>query len=210
MVYAEFALSLGRLELPKDWQVYGALNYDLTHARNFMVENFQGEMLWLMDDDHTFAPDILKRLIAHGKDIVGPLVLGRRTPFPTSARVDDEPLDRDAPPGLYEVDYAGGAGLLIHRRVFEAIEPPWFWNGRLDPEDSSSHLSDDYYFCKKAREAGFSIYCDTSLLMGHMTVTTLLPEWKDSHQQWFTLQETAGATTYYAQEEKKCSTSLSR
>lgn len=207
LVYAEFAMSLARLDKPKDWEVYAAYNYDLTHARNFMVENFKGDLLWLMDDDHTFGPDILRRLIAHDKDIVGPLVLGRRTPFKTSARIDGEPLDRDAEPGLYEVDYAGGAGLLIKRHVFEAIEPPWFWNGRLDPDDSSSHQSDDYYFCEKAREAGFSIYCDTSVLMGHMTVTTILPEWKDSHNQWFTRQETAGATTWYAQEEAPCSTS---
>lgn len=201
-VYAEFALNLARLAQQTNFDIYGALNYDLAHARNGMVEIFEGDYLWLMDDDHTFEPDILKRLLAHKKDIVGPLVLGRRAPFVTCARVDGKPLDRNRPAGLVQCDRLGGAGMLIHRRVFDAISPPWFLHGRTDPNDSQSHQSDDAYFCNKALEAGFELWCDTSVHMGHMTICNLNPEWQDGHQQWFTRADLPGdAHTWFAQEE---------
>ncbi len=62
---------------------------------------------------------------------------------------------------LIECDGVGGGCLLIHRRVFDAIEKPYF---KCNPD---TFIGEDFYFCRKAREAGFKIYLDPSILLGH-------------------------------------------
>lgn len=130
--------------------------------------------LWIMGDDHTFEPNIVARLLAHDVDIVVPHCLKRYPPW--------EPVvwDRDGEfyvhpqlpeSGLTEVHAAGSAGMLIRRRVLEAVEPPWF-EGR----------NEDIGFCEKARAAGFDVYCDPEILLGHITLATVQPTWSDG--QW--------------------------
>jgi hypothetical protein len=169
--FTEFALALGRLDLPADWQIVGALNYDLAHARNFLAGEFTGDHLWLVDDDHTFRPDILKRLLSHGVDLVGPLCLGRRSPYPMCPRRNGKPINPETP-GLTEVDETGGAGLLIHRRVFKQVEYPWFAHGNTA---DGGHISDDQYFTRKARAAGVKVHVDTSLTMPHINLAFIEP-----------------------------------
>ncbi len=62
---------------------------------------------------------------------------------------------------LIECDGVGGGCLLIHRRVFEAIEKPYF---KCNP---GTFIGDDFYFCRKVQEAGFKIYLDPGILCGH-------------------------------------------
>ena len=62
---------------------------------------------------------------------------------------------------LIECDGAGAGCLLVHRRVFEAIEPPWF---RCE---GNTAVGEDFDFCRKAQAAGFKIYCDPGVLCGH-------------------------------------------
>jgi len=66
---------------------------------------------------------------------------------------------------LIEVDRCGTHCLLIHRSVLEAVEEPRFM--RTTAPDSGATGS-DYYFCNKAREAGFPIYVDMSVISGHL------------------------------------------
>ncbi len=62
---------------------------------------------------------------------------------------------------LIECDGIGGGCLLIHRRVFEAIEQPYF---KCNP---NTFIGEDFYFCRKAQAAGFKIYLDPGVLCGH-------------------------------------------
>lgn len=62
---------------------------------------------------------------------------------------------------LIECDGVGGGCLLIHRRVFEAIEKPWF---KCNP---GTFIGEDFYFCRKAQAAGFKIYLDPGIICGH-------------------------------------------
>lgn len=72
-----------------------------------------------------------------------------------------------------EVDFLGTGFMLIHRRVFEAMiaadEDNWYFdpNNKMNKtfvffdceleRDRRVYLSEDYYFCKKARNLGFKI-----------------------------------------------------
>ena len=62
---------------------------------------------------------------------------------------------------LIECDGVGCGCLLIHRRVFEAIEDPWFVC------KNNLHMGEDFDFCRKVQTAGFKIYADPGVLCGH-------------------------------------------
>ncbi len=62
---------------------------------------------------------------------------------------------------LLECDGVGGGCLLIHRRVFEAIEPPYF------KYTDGTAGGEDFYFCRKVQEAGFKIFVDPGVICGH-------------------------------------------
>jgi GT2 family glycosyltransferase len=57
--------------------------------------------------------------------------------------------------------------MMIHRRVLDALEKPFF---RLVTDEAATRLmdSEDFYFCRKAREAGFTIYLDTDMPCSHV------------------------------------------
>jgi hypothetical protein len=130
--------------------------------------------LWVIGDDHTMSPDIVARLLEHDVDVVVPHCLKRYPPWePVVWDYDGEFYTHPQLPesGLTEVHAAGSAGMLITRRVLEAVEPPWF-EGR----------NEDIGFCEKARDAGFSVYCDPEIMLGHVTLATVQPTWSEG--QW--------------------------
>jgi hypothetical protein len=172
--FSLFGLTLARLDLPEGWQIMGALNYDCAHASNFLAENFEGDYLLLLGDDHTLAQDLVTRLLAHEREVVAALCLGRRPPFPPTARVDGGPLELEDEPGLIEVDECGTAGMLIHRSVFEALSYPYFKHYDLP---DGGYVSDDLYFSRKVRKAGFRIAVDTSLILSHTALVDIEPEY---------------------------------
>ena len=146
---------------------------------NRLVELMTGEWLWFMGDDHVFKPDTLLRLLMHDADVVVPLVLQRQEPFlPVVCTGENEAglqhtyALADIPErGLFEVHSAGTGGMLVRRRVFRAIEPPWFEPAPV----VGGHLSEDFSFCKRIREAGFSIYCDPETQIGHLSIAAIWP-----------------------------------
>jgi hypothetical protein len=53
---------------------------------------------------------------------------------------------------------------LVPQRVGKKTYRPWFTN---DPRWDSAH-SDDYAFCRRARESGFRVFADTRQRVGHI------------------------------------------
>ena len=62
--------------------------------------------------------------------------------------------------GLQEVDITGGGCMLIRREIFHKVSEPWF-----APEFK---FGTDIQICNKAKEAGYTVWCDTSLKIGHL------------------------------------------
>lgn len=61
---------------------------------------------------------------------------------------------------LQEVAVQGGGCMLLRLSMFDRIRAPWF-----EPEFD---LGTDIQICKKAKEAGFKVCCDTSIQIGHV------------------------------------------
>lgn len=158
----------------KGVDICGACNSIIRH----MVQN-DHEYVWMMGDDHAFESDIVKRLMAHDVDVIVPHCLKRYPPWhPVVYSHQNEEgwyVKADLPEkGLTKIHAAGSAGMLIKRRVIEALADPWF-----DPSPDAAGLNEDLHFCQKVREAGFDIYCDPQVPLGHISVHTVLPIWAD-------------------------------
>jgi cellulose synthase/poly-beta-1,6-N-acetylglucosamine synthase-like glycosyltransferase len=142
-------------------------------ARTFLQGEY--DALLFVDSDMVVPPDLLTRLIGHDKDIVSALAF-RRTPgyepcIFMECNEQDAKFYLDYPKGLTEIEGVGMACTLIKRKVFETVPEPWFFPHKI--------LGEDLSFCVRAREAGFKIYCDTTLICGHVGIETIT----DRHYQ---------------------------
>lgn len=72
--------------------------------------------------------------------------------------------------GLQEVDAVGSGCLLIAKRVLEAIEEPFVRKWK----DGFAITGLDFYFCEKAKEKGFKVYCHYGYLCDHYKELSLL------------------------------------
>jgi len=166
-------------------------------GRNEMVRRFlegEGERLLMVDSDMVFAAGSLERLASRDVDMVAGLCFTRYIPplptvFRDVTRVREDgreflriqcqetlgwlelhpealqeracvltPAPVDA---MVRADATGGAFLLVHRRVFEGVEEPWF-------ERDALKRGEDFNFFQKARRAGFELWVDRSVMVGHL------------------------------------------
>jgi len=148
-----------------DYQIIvSTRGYNTAENRNkIAVQAVNGNCthLLLTDDDMVYEPDCLERLLAHDKDIVGATY---NTKYETQTKVI-ELLDEEKEE-LFKCKALGGGMLLIKTTVFMKIRQPHF--GYKWHENGMVKMSNDWFFCEKAIEAGFEIWCDGSLKVGHL------------------------------------------
>jgi len=83
---------------------------------------------------------------------------------------EDGTLERTEAPeentGLIKIDRCGSSFIMIKREVLEKLEKPLY---KFDfNDDYTQHdRSEDLRFCDNAREAGFDVWCDTSVVCNH-------------------------------------------
>lgn len=143
--------------------------------------------IFFMDDDMVFPPDTLMRLLVHDKPIVTALYLLRSFPhrpaFFDKAYSNGKNKFASLVPGmkgLVKGTNAGFGAVLIKTEVFRAMEDPWVRLGELDKDG----WCDDVGFFNRAREAGYDVYCDLDVQVGHMTYNTIWPEYLNG--EWYT------------------------
>lgn len=180
--YTKFSISLQFLVTPPNTKLDWQTGINVALSCNRVLERMHGEWVWIMGDDHVFAPHTLLRLLDRNVDVVVPLCAYRRPPFAPvvfSGEVDGKPgnwkvlnwIDFNGKTGLQEVYVAGSAGMLIRKNVIQALSDPWFEVG----QERSDGLNEDITFCKKVRAAGFKIYVDLDTVIGHIGQITVWP-----------------------------------
>ena len=196
-----FSSCIDRLELPDGWKKQWVIGGDWCGARNELCQMVLDEgysHLWFMDDDHAFAPSMLKRLLAHDVPLVTPICLTRVHPFAPvqytektgEAQYLPIALSGSETKGLVEIQAGGCAGMLIRRDVIEATREQMTWlPGDLRQTKMPmswfeyTDRSEDIVFCEKAKDAGFTLYADLEVTLGHITTAVVHPtvrdgEWK--------------------------------
>ncbi len=157
----------------------------ITRARNNLAHQFiyqtECDYLLFLDSDLDFTPEQIVRLISHR--IEG--VVCAQYPI---KQIDHRwcwngiPGEVADERGLLKVAEAGTGAMLIHRKVFEAMrekggESIAYTDDTFKDERHSyfdcgvtngRYRSEDWMFCRRARQTGFAVYIDTQLVFGHV------------------------------------------
>jgi len=126
--------------------------------------------LLLLDSDMRFPPDTARRLWQHHVPIVGANYRQRPTGVPTAMK-DGQRVESASKVGCESVDMIGLGVCLVEADVFRRLAAPWFDL----PYDAvlQRHHTDDWHFCRLARQAGFPILVDHTLSadVAHLATT---------------------------------------
>lgn len=182
----EFVQSITRLRGDFDLHfeplslVYVAREAIIDHAIRGKYEN-----VLFIDSDMVFTPSLLNDLLRMKKDIVTGLAFMRKPPFSpcvyTSLKLGETPEEKQIRTledfeHPQEVEGCGLACCLIRTEVFRKIREkerlvfwPYFGYG------------EDLTFCIRARRAGFKIFADPRVRVGHIGKDIIL---EDHFRRW--------------------------
>lgn len=160
------------------------------------LEYGRADWLLMLDSDMTFDPDLVERLLEHADPEQAPVVGGLCFGFDENGDIqptlyglmgadDAEPEHMDVvrfhewtPDSMYQVAATGAACLLIHKRVLETMRDfphprgkpgfndayPWF----QEMAHNGKPVGEDIAFCWRVIQAGFPVYVNTAVQLGHV------------------------------------------
>lgn len=166
------------LEIPEGYTTefqffYG---YQVDQIRNLIANwAMKYDYLFAVDSDITFKPDTLKKLLKADKDIISGLYIQRKPGqhiLELYRQGHNISYNDIKGLGTIEIDGCGFGCVLIKSNVFKSIPYPHFvYRSAIDHAQT---LSEDVYFCMKARDNGFRIFADTSILCEHLGSTKFI------------------------------------
>lgn len=181
---------------PFEVEIFQTKRIVVHYARERIVEAVlkagHFDYIWWLDDDMTFPPDTLARLLAHRKPVVTAVAYQRREPY-APCIFDWSPLPKHEQgavaksiaevggfyehvhnaehTGLRKIDGCGSACTLVATSVYKQLDA----SGKR-PFYSNKSFGEDLYFTRLCNEAGIPIYADTDLIIGHLGDPVLVDE----------------------------------
>lgn len=165
----------------------------VNRARNSLTRRFLESHcthLLFIDSDLVFSTEQVNKILDHDVDIVAGVYCKKQEgPVQVVCNANKNVMEA-GPDGLCEVKYVGTGFMCISRRVFEVMIEKWgeeMWY-LLDPEHKVKEydfwhvgaydfgegvtprrrfLSEDWWFCQKAIDAGLKIFLDLSVILKH-------------------------------------------
>lgn len=131
------------LHLMRERLVQRALELECTH-------------LLFIDSDMSFQLDAVLRLLKRKKAVIGAPYNRRKLPLETTLH-----NPKDLTKKLTTCDSVATGFMLIDLKIMKDLEKPWFFWGK-DGE------SEDFWFCRLAREAGYKVWADLTISVGHI------------------------------------------
>ena len=169
--------SIYDLEVPDGYEVEFrySFGYRIDQVRNLIAHWVCADFdyLFSVDSDISFAPDTLKKLLSHDKDMVSGLYIQRIPgthaleiympgPHGSMMRGDFNQMPANS---LIEVAGCGFGCVLVKSEVLRAVGHPQFeYHVALEHKDT---VSEDTDFCAKAARKGFKVFADTSIVCNH-------------------------------------------
>jgi hypothetical protein len=155
------------------------------YARERLAESaleIGAEYLFMVDDDMMCPVDLFYQLQANNKDICAALAFTRnpdhkavcyevkegfdstsRTSFGFTKFVQNYPRNT-----LFECDAVGFGAVLIRTEVFRKTPKPWFFG--------MAQTGEDVTLCLKAKKAGFGVWMDSRIKLGHLSDPIVVTE----------------------------------
>lgn len=149
---------------------------DTDDNKNVITQKFlRGDFthLFFINNDTWLPPNTINKLLLHDKDIIGvvtPMYHGSRG-WMGQKEKDKYLTLKDCPKEFFQGVRAGGPGMLIKRKVVEAMEWP-YWEKKV--LEDGTQQSEDYLFCDRAIELGFEVWIDPTFRCIHMHITNML------------------------------------
>lgn len=162
----------------------------ICRSRNIIASraiDINARYVLFIDSDMVFDEDSLVRLLDRKEKIVGGICTLASQPYsPVAKRIDKNGNYRIAHDvvngGLFRnIDATGTAFLLIDTEVFRRLKKPWF----AMPPYGEEVMSEDIYFCKIAKEAGYNICIDSDVVIGHLGERPFsIYDYKEYREEW--------------------------
>jgi FkbM family methyltransferase len=170
--------SIYDLKIPPGYQAefqffYG---YQIDQIRNLIAEWAKRyDYLFSVDSDIIVPSDCLERMIDANVDIISGLYIQRKenehvleifTHDARTGNIQNVPYEWIEHSGIFEISACGFGCVLIKGEVFRTLQYPHFvYISALDHKDTKS---EDVYFCKKAKQAGFKVWADADIICDHV------------------------------------------
>ena len=151
----------------KDYEHIWGIGLYLADNRNNVWRETRGQDLLFIDSDMVFTLEDVKKIEEHLKDkdvVTGLYPMGVKGYPPAIFNRKDGIFDLALPQDkIFEVDACGAGFLGISKRV--VLESPFT---RFVNEATGNMLGEDMAFCVKVKEAGYKIFCDPTVRLGHI------------------------------------------
>lgn len=186
--YHSFTMCFSGLMIPVGTKPLSGIGYESAYNRNavirtaYMVEKnstdgWKFEWVQIWDDDHVFPPNTLISLLDTQADVVVPFYTQRQPPFrPCIYKREHEKggweifdwTDLEGKSGLLPVAAAGAGGVVIRRRVLDALgDDNWF--------EHEGNVGEDMAFFRKCLAAGFQPHVALDIPLGHTSPVEVWP-----------------------------------
>lgn len=135
------------------------------------------EYVAFLDSDVAPPDDWLDKLLAMKADIacgLYPLLVNNGLYWSWLKWDNDKkslPLQGTKPNGIFDADACGAGCMLIRTEVLRKLGYPWF---RWIEKPNGKTIGEDVYFFAKAKDAGYEVKVDSTLLCGHMKEINLM------------------------------------
>jgi FkbM family methyltransferase len=175
--------SIYDLEVPEGYKTHFQYfyGYNIDQIRNLIADWAKGyDYLFSVDSDIVLPKDALSKMIAANKDIISGLYIQRFTDRHVleiyhsipGGGMTHTPYEWIEGRGVVPIAGCGFGCVLVKSEVIRAISYPHFvYKSALTMRDT---VSEDTFFCKKARDHGFEIFADTSIICEHIGATKFL------------------------------------
>lgn len=152
--------------------------YLIDQIRNLIAEwGKHYDYLFSVDSDIVLPRDTLVKMLKADKDIISGLYIQRKPGqeilevygLENNGRVSNIPVDLIEKLPITEIMACGMGCCLINSAVLRKMEyPHFYYKSALRMEDT---VSEDVYFCLKARDIGFTVWADPSIRCDHIGST---------------------------------------
>lgn len=185
-IRVETAVSLCNMLLSTpnvNFRILNPISSFIHHNREIIVQETlktNADYLLFIDSDMIFPPTALNTLLSRNKDVIGVMYNYRTSPPTPTVKLDPKykkectVINRDGKiygsitdeSKPFRCKAVGTGFLLIKSAVFKKLERPYF---TFTPESENNEIiGEDIHFCNNAQTAGYDIWCDPSIKMGHI------------------------------------------